>query len=121
MLHLVDCSLVTPPQAGPDGRARFAMLETLRAFGLDRLTEVDEHTAAARALTRFALQVAEQAADGLHSSTGEATAAQWLDAEDGAVHQALVGGADRGSSYRATPSGGAGPLVGAARAFGRGT
>ena len=89
VLHLVDCSLVTPPQAGPDGRARYAMLETLRAFGLDRLTEVDEHTAAARALTRFALQVAEQAADGLHSSTGEATAAQWLDAEDGAVHQAL--------------------------------
>ena len=88
VLHLVDCSMVTPPQAGPDGRARYGMLETLRAFGRDRLTEADEHMAA-QALTRFALQVAEQAADGLHSSTGEATAAQWLDAEDAAVHQAL--------------------------------
>src|ERR1035438_3874492 len=25
VLHLVDCSMVTPPQAGPDGRARYGM------------------------------------------------------------------------------------------------
>ena len=31
VLHLVDCSLLVPPQTGPDGRARYAMLETLRA------------------------------------------------------------------------------------------
>jgi len=89
VLHLVDCSLVTPPQSGPDDRARYAMLETLRAFGRDRLADAGEHTAAAQALTGFALQVAEQAAEGLHSSSGEAAAAQWLDAEDAAIHQAL--------------------------------
>ena len=89
VLHLVDCSLVTPPQVGPDGRARYAMLETLRAFGRDRLTDAGEHAAAAQALSGFALEVTEQAAEGLHSSSGEAAAAQWLDAEDPAVHQAL--------------------------------
>ena len=38
VLHLVDCSLLAPPQPGPDGRARYAMLETLRAYGLRQLT-----------------------------------------------------------------------------------
>jgi len=33
VLHLVDCSLLVPPRAGPDGRSRYAMLETLRAYG----------------------------------------------------------------------------------------
>ena len=89
VLHLVDCSLVTPPQGGPDDRARYAMLETLRAFGQDRLTDAGEDAAATHALTRFALQVAERAAEGLHSRSGEAAAAQWLDAEDAAIHQAL--------------------------------
>ena len=37
VLYLVDCSLLTPPRAGLDGRDRYLMLETLRAFGLDRL------------------------------------------------------------------------------------
>jgi hypothetical protein len=29
VLRLVDCSLLSPPQAGPDGRSRYVMLETL--------------------------------------------------------------------------------------------
>jgi len=29
VLHLVDCSLLVPPQTGPDGRSRYVMLETL--------------------------------------------------------------------------------------------
>jgi predicted ATPase len=33
VLRLVDCSLVVPPQAGADGRSRYVMLETLRAYG----------------------------------------------------------------------------------------
>ncbi len=33
VLRLVDCSLLSPPQPGPDGRARYQMLETLRATG----------------------------------------------------------------------------------------
>ena len=33
VLHLVDCSLLVPPPAGPDGRSRYVMLETLRLTG----------------------------------------------------------------------------------------
>jgi predicted ATPase len=39
VLRLVDCSLVTPPPTGPDGRMRYLMLETLRAFGRERLAD----------------------------------------------------------------------------------
>ena len=61
VLHLVDCSLLAPPRAGPDGRVRYLMLETLRAFGLDRLDdEAGERAGAAAALIRYALEVAEQ-------------------------------------------------------------
>jgi predicted ATPase/DNA-binding CsgD family transcriptional regulator len=90
VLHLVDCSLLVPPQAGPDGRPRYAMLETLRAFGLDRLAEAGEQPEAAANLAGYALRVAELAATGLNSSAGELVGARWLDAEDAAVHQALT-------------------------------
>ena len=33
VLRLVDCSLLVPPRADPDGRSRYVMLETLRAYG----------------------------------------------------------------------------------------
>ena len=33
VLHLVNCSLLVPPRAGPDGRSRYSMLEALRGFG----------------------------------------------------------------------------------------
>jgi hypothetical protein len=33
VLRLVDCSLLAPPAAGPDGRPRYVLLETLRAYG----------------------------------------------------------------------------------------
>jgi len=39
VLRLVDCSLLSPPQAGPDDRSRYGMLETLRAYGAGQLTE----------------------------------------------------------------------------------
>jgi non-specific serine/threonine protein kinase len=39
VLHLVDCSLLVPPRAGPDGRLRYVMLETLRAYGNRLLAE----------------------------------------------------------------------------------
>jgi predicted ATPase/DNA-binding CsgD family transcriptional regulator len=89
VLHLVDCSLLTPPRTGPDGRARYLMLETLRAYGLERLAEAGEQPAAAAALAGYALTVAEQAAAGMQASGGEPRAARWLDAEDAALHQAL--------------------------------
>ena len=33
VLRLVHCSLLNPPRPGPDGRSRYRMLETLRAYG----------------------------------------------------------------------------------------
>jgi predicted ATPase/DNA-binding CsgD family transcriptional regulator len=90
VLHLVDCSLLAPPRPGPDGRARYAMLETLRAYGLERLAEASEQPAAAAAQACYALQVAEQAAAGMQASPGELDAARWLDGEDAASQQALA-------------------------------
>jgi predicted ATPase len=90
VLHLVDCSLLTPPRTGPDGRGRYLMLETLRGYGLDRLSAAGEQPGAAAALAGLALQVAEQAAAGMRASAGEPAAARWLDAEDATVHQGLA-------------------------------
>jgi predicted ATPase len=90
VLHLVDCSLLAPPRAGPDGRVRYLMLETLRAFGLDRLDDEAGERAGAAALIRYALEVAEQADAGMRTSTGEAAAARRLDAEDATMHQSLA-------------------------------
>jgi len=89
VLRLVDRSLIVPPREGRDGRRRYLMLETLRAFGAGRLAETGEEHAAAAALTTFALNVAEQAAAGLERTDGELAAAQWLDAEDATMQQAL--------------------------------
>jgi predicted ATPase/class 3 adenylate cyclase/DNA-binding CsgD family transcriptional regulator len=89
VLHLVDCSLVVPPRAGPDGRPRYLILETLRAYGMSRLAEAGEQPGAAAALTQHALQVAVRAAAELETRDGELAAGRWLDAEDATTHQAL--------------------------------
>ena len=47
VLRLVDCSLLVPPRDGPDGRWRYAMLETLRAYGAGLLAGSGEQDAAA--------------------------------------------------------------------------
>jgi predicted ATPase/DNA-binding CsgD family transcriptional regulator/DNA-binding XRE family transcriptional regulator len=91
VLHLVDCSLLSPPQTGPDSRSRYAMLETLRAYGAALLAEAGEHEGAAAALARYAVVMAEQAAAGLQTSTAaEVAAARWLDAEDATIRQVLA-------------------------------
>ena len=90
VLRLVDCSLLSPPQAGPDGRSRYVMLETLRAYGAGQLAEAGEQEQAEPALARYALGVAEQAAAGLQAGTGESAAASWLDAEDATMRQVLA-------------------------------
>ena len=53
VLHLVDCSLLTPPRTGPDGRSRYLMLETLRAFGRDQLSAAGEVQGTRSALARM--------------------------------------------------------------------
>jgi len=90
VLRLVDCSLLTPPRDGPDGRSRYSMLETLRAYGAGQLTETEEQDQAAAALAGYALKVAEQAAAGLQTRAGEREAARWLDAEDATMRQVLA-------------------------------
>ena len=90
VLRLVDCSLLTPPRDGPDGRSRYLMLETLRGYGAGRLAEAGEQDQAAAALAGYALGVAEQAAVGLQTRTGEPEAALWLDAEDATMRQVLA-------------------------------
>ena len=89
VLHLVDCSLLVPPRTGPDGRSRYVMLETLRAYGAGLLAESGEADAAAAALAGYAVRVAEDAMAGLMAGTGEVAAARWLDAEDATMRQGL--------------------------------
>jgi predicted ATPase/DNA-binding CsgD family transcriptional regulator len=90
VVHLVDCSLLSPPRAGPDGRSRYAMLDTIRAFGRVRLAEAGEEHETATALARYAVMTADSAAAGLQTSTGELAAGRWLDAEASATEQALA-------------------------------
>jgi predicted ATPase/DNA-binding CsgD family transcriptional regulator len=90
VLHLVDCSLLTPPRPGLDGRSRYLMLDTLRAYGARRLAETGEQEAAAVALAGYALGVAEEAAAGLATGAGEACAVRRLDAEDTTMRQVLA-------------------------------
>jgi len=75
VLHLVDCSLLSPPQAGPDGRSRYQMLETLRAYGSGLLAGAGELEEAAAVLARYGVQVVELAAAGLQTSGAEEVAA----------------------------------------------
>jgi len=95
VLHLVDCSLLVPPRADPDGRSRYVMLETLREYGAGLLAGAGEQEQAAAALAGYALRVAEQAAAGLQTGTGEVAAARWLDAEDATMRQVLGWAMDR--------------------------
>jgi predicted ATPase/DNA-binding CsgD family transcriptional regulator len=89
VLRLVDCSLVVPPQASQDGRYRYVMLETLRAYGARLLAEAGEGDAADTTLAGYALGVAEEAQAGLTAGDGEVAAARRLDAEDATMRQAL--------------------------------
>jgi predicted ATPase/DNA-binding CsgD family transcriptional regulator len=89
VLRLVDCSLLAPPRTGADGRSRYVMLETLRAYAAGLLAETGEQEEAAAALAGYALRVAGQAAAGLRSEDGELAAARWLDIEDATLRQVL--------------------------------
>jgi predicted ATPase/class 3 adenylate cyclase/DNA-binding CsgD family transcriptional regulator len=90
VLRLVDCSLLMPPRTGPDGRSRYAMLETLRTYGTELLAAAGEQDAADAALAGYALGIAEQAAAGLLTTTAELAALRRLDAEDATTRQALA-------------------------------
>jgi DNA-binding CsgD family transcriptional regulator/tetratricopeptide (TPR) repeat protein len=87
--RLVDCSLLVPPRPGADGRTRYTMLQTLRAYALTRLREAGEEQEATAALAAFALSVAAQAAAELEASHSELGALRCLDAEDATLSRAL--------------------------------
>ena len=89
VLHLVDCSLLIPPRPSPDGRSRYLMLETLRAYGTRLLAQAGEQDQAQAALARYAAGVAEEAEPGLQVITRELAAARWLDAEDATMAHVL--------------------------------
>ena len=95
VLHLVDCSLLVPPRAGPDGRSRYVMLETLRAYGASLLAQAGEQLAADAAVATYALKVAEKAAARLRDGPEEVAAARWLDAEDATMRQVLAWAVDQ--------------------------
>jgi predicted ATPase/DNA-binding CsgD family transcriptional regulator len=95
VLRLVDCSLLAPPRTGVDGRPRYVMLETLRAYGGQLRAEAGEQDIAAAALAGYALRVAEEAAAGMQTGKGEEAAAWRLDAEDPAMRQVLAWAMDR--------------------------
>ena len=93
-LRLVDCSLLVPPRPGADGRPRYVMLETLRAYGAKLRDQAGEQDTVAAALAGYALQVAEEASAGLQTGAGEVAAALRLDAEDPAMRQVLAWAVD---------------------------
>jgi DNA-binding CsgD family transcriptional regulator/tetratricopeptide (TPR) repeat protein len=89
VLHLVDCSLITPPRTGNDGRSRYLILETLRDFGRSQLVSDGEQADAEEALAEYAVHAAEVAAAAMAVGSGEAAAVRWLDAENATMHHAL--------------------------------
>ena len=89
VLRLVDCSLVAPPSTGRDGRSRYLLLDTLRAYGAGQLDDAGEQPAAQAALARYAVGLAEQAAAAMRTSPGEPAAVRWLDTEDATLRRAL--------------------------------
>ena len=90
MLRLVECSLLVPPRPGPDGRTRYAMLETLRGYGAGLLADAGEYDQAQAALVRYALQVAEEAGADVMSTARELAGARRLDAEDATISHVLA-------------------------------
>ncbi len=92
--RLVDCSLLLPPRTGPDGRSRYVMLESLRAYGAGLLTELGEQGEATGALAAHAAAIAAQAALDLRTRSREADGLRYLDAEDASLRYALAWAAD---------------------------
>ena len=88
--RLADCSLLVPPRAGPDGRTRYTMLETLRAFGAGLLVQASEDAEAEAALAGYVAGLAEAASAGLHTRTQEASSLRLFDAEETSMRHALA-------------------------------
>jgi DNA-binding CsgD family transcriptional regulator len=102
VLRLADGSLLVPPRVDPDGRTRYAMLETLRAYAARLLAEAGEDGQALEALSDYAVDVAAECASGLETGITELASLRRLDAEDGTMSRALAWamGHDPGTALR---------------------
>jgi predicted ATPase len=78
---LVERSLLVSPREGPDGRSRYAMLDTLRAYGAERLATTTEASQVAAAMAVWAIRGAERTAGEILTSDRELAASRWFDAE----------------------------------------
>ena len=92
--RLVDCSMLLPPRTGPDGRARYGMLETLRAYGTRLLAEAGDEGEVTSALAAYAAELAGQATLELYTRSREADGLRRLDAEDATLRYALAWAVD---------------------------
>ncbi len=90
VLRLTDCSLLIPPRVCPDGRTRYAMLETLRVYAAGLLAESGEDGDVTAALAAYAATLAAEASQGLQTGTTEMASLRHLDAEDATVSRALA-------------------------------
>jgi predicted ATPase/DNA-binding CsgD family transcriptional regulator len=88
--RLVDCSLILPPHTGPDDRSRYAMLETLRAYGAGLLAQAGEEDQASAALAGYATEMAGEALAELYTRARELDGLRHLDAEDATFRHALA-------------------------------
>jgi predicted ATPase/DNA-binding CsgD family transcriptional regulator len=88
--RLVDCSLLLPPRAGPDGRSRYLMLETLRAYGTLLLAGDGEDETVTAAFAAYAAELAGEASAGLHTRSREAACLKHFDAEEASLRHALA-------------------------------
>jgi predicted ATPase/DNA-binding CsgD family transcriptional regulator len=94
VLRLVDCSLLLPPRTGPDGRSRYVMLETLRAYGAVLLAEASEEDQLGAALADYAAEVAREATIELYTGSREVAGVRHLDAEEVTLRHALAWASD---------------------------
>ena len=91
---LADQSMIEASE-GVDGEPRFAMLETLREYGLERLAACGEEEAVRRRHRDYFLRLAEDAAPRLHTGD-QGPLLRALDAERGNLRAALRWSLDRG-------------------------
>ena len=90
VLRLVDCSLLVPPRTGPDGRSRYAMLETLRSFGIGRVHQLSEHDQACAPWPRTRFAVAEGATARWRDVVSEQIGAAVAGCRGHHMHQRLI-------------------------------
>ena len=87
VLRLVRCSLLTAPRPGADGRSRYRMLETVRAFSFARLDGEGECHEAQMAMAKWLLHETERIAQSF-DGPDDGQAGRWGDAEQDNLREA---------------------------------